>query len=219
MNTNTHPLQQYRLRQLLLGFLISLSVISCVTINIYFPAAAAEQAAEKIVDEVLNSGEPQIKPAPENNSGQPQTFYEYNKPPADNFMITLVDFFIPVAQAGGNQANISIDSAQIRSIRNNMARRQSKLKTFYQSGAVGFTNNGFIAQVSGASLSVKQKSTVNKLVKAENKDRMALYKEIANANGHPEWQADIQKTFSKTWINKISSGWMYQTSAGQWKKK
>ncbi len=32
---------------------------SCVTINIYFPAAAAEKAADKIIDEVW-----QLKPVP-----------------------------------------------------------------------------------------------------------------------------------------------------------
>lgn len=33
---------------------------ACVTINIYFPAAAAEQAADKIIDQVyqLKNGEP-----------------------------------------------------------------------------------------------------------------------------------------------------------------
>lgn len=32
--------------------LCSLSLTSCVTINIYFPAAAAEKAADKVIDEV-----------------------------------------------------------------------------------------------------------------------------------------------------------------------
>ena len=36
----------------LLGSSVLLMLASCVTINIYFPAAAAEKAAEKIVDEV-----------------------------------------------------------------------------------------------------------------------------------------------------------------------
>ena len=38
----------------------------CVTINIYFPAAAAEKAADKIIDEVwqLKNADPALKPAP-----------------------------------------------------------------------------------------------------------------------------------------------------------
>jgi hypothetical protein len=42
---------------------------ACVTINIYFPAAAAEKAADKIIDEVWQipsqpSAQPAAEPAP-----------------------------------------------------------------------------------------------------------------------------------------------------------
>ncbi|MGH8719981.1 MAG: hypothetical protein ACREV0_13750 [Burkholderiales bacterium] len=43
---------------------LSLSVASCVTINIYFPEAAAEKAADKIIDEVWQI-KPEQGPAPE----------------------------------------------------------------------------------------------------------------------------------------------------------
>lgn len=49
----------------IIGVLIVL-IPACVTINIYFPAAAAEKAADKIIDEVwqLKPGEePPAKPA------------------------------------------------------------------------------------------------------------------------------------------------------------
>lgn len=36
---------------------------ACVTINIYFPAAAAEKAADKIIDEVWQLKQEQQKPA------------------------------------------------------------------------------------------------------------------------------------------------------------
>lgn len=46
---------------------LTLAVSACVTINIYFPAAAAEKAADKIIDEVwqLKDGAtvPTSKPA------------------------------------------------------------------------------------------------------------------------------------------------------------
>jgi uncharacterized protein len=228
MNTKTFFLQHYQYRQLLLAFLISFTVISCVTINIYFPAAAAEKVAEKIVDEVLNADEPNVSPETEQQMNQSksvidsQVIGQYKVLTVENLtqwnpLFAMLDFFIPVANAG--EANISIETAKIRSLRNSMAKRQSKLRPFYQSGAIGFTNKGLVASVGRSGLSVKQRSTVNKLVKSENKDRMALYTEIANANGHPEWKKNIQKTFSNTWINKIKPGWMYQTPSGQWKKK
>lgn len=43
--------------------LLSVALGACVTINVYFPAAAAEKAADKIIDEVLQSRQAN-KPAP-----------------------------------------------------------------------------------------------------------------------------------------------------------
>ncbi len=54
---------------LLLAF-VSLS--ACVTINIYFPAAAAEQAADKIIEEVWQLKDAETKPAG-SNTGAPET--------------------------------------------------------------------------------------------------------------------------------------------------
>jgi hypothetical protein len=51
------------------AFMLALS--ACVTINIYFPAAAAEKAADKIIDEVWQlqkqgaSASPATPPAPQ----------------------------------------------------------------------------------------------------------------------------------------------------------
>ena len=40
---------------------MALALSACVTINIYFPEAAAEKAADKIIDDVwqLNGGKPE----------------------------------------------------------------------------------------------------------------------------------------------------------------
>ena len=39
----------------------ALALSGCITINIYFPAAAAEKAADRIIDDVLGKG---AEPAP-----------------------------------------------------------------------------------------------------------------------------------------------------------
>jgi hypothetical protein len=41
-----------RITGITLALLSALALPACVTINIYFPAAAAEKAADKIIDEV-----------------------------------------------------------------------------------------------------------------------------------------------------------------------
>ena len=43
---------------------IALALPGCVTINIYFPAAAAEKAADKIIDEVWQIKKPEQPAAP-----------------------------------------------------------------------------------------------------------------------------------------------------------
>lgn len=215
MQLITYSAQTFKIRQFLLTLFICLTAISCVTINIYFPAAAAEKAAEKIVDEVLQTNQPETIQKTDKNDQSTIMYRELS--PGQTILLSISDFFFPVAQA--EEANISINSPSIRAIRNNMEKRQTKLRPFYQSGNVGFTNNGLIASVTNNGLSVKQKSVVKKLIKAENNDRLALYSEIAKANGHPEWKKDIQATFSKTWIKKIASGWKYQTPNGQWTTK
>jgi len=65
-------------------------------------------------------------------------------------------------------------------------------------------------------LAARQK--VNALVAAENQDREALYAEIANVNGHPEWQAEIRSTFAQRWIQRAQSGWWVMTNNG-WTQK
>ncbi|MCB6184797.1 hypothetical protein LIN78_14715 [Leeia sp. TBRC 13508] len=59
-------LQSNVLKPMLVGGLLAMSLAGCVTINIYFPAAAAEKAADKIIDEVL-----QVKPIAKTNIEKP----------------------------------------------------------------------------------------------------------------------------------------------------
>ena len=54
---------QSKLAALFIALGCTLTLVSCVTINIYFPAAAAEKAADRIIDEVwqLKKGEDAVK--------------------------------------------------------------------------------------------------------------------------------------------------------------
>jgi hypothetical protein len=46
-----------------------------------------------------------------------------------------------------------------------------------------------------------------------------LYKEIAVANGKPEWEGEIRSTFSQRWIERAKPGWYVQNAQGAWVKK
>lgn len=54
---------------------LAVSVTACVTINIYFPAAAAEKAADRIIDEVwqLRDAAPDAPDAPAAADAQGET--------------------------------------------------------------------------------------------------------------------------------------------------
>ena len=52
--------------------MVGVALAACVTINIYFPAAAAEKAADKIIDEVWQmqkSGKPETNPETPHTTG------------------------------------------------------------------------------------------------------------------------------------------------------
>lgn len=121
----------------------------------------------------------------------------------------------PFAQAA---ADLEINTPAISTIRNSMQARHSQLAPHYASGAVGITRDGLVTLRDAAAVPLAQRQNVSSLVAAENADRNALYKEIANANGHPEWEAEVRTTFAQRWIQKAQSGWYVQETGG-WVKK
>ena len=131
------------------------------------------------------------------------------------FLVIFSIFTAPFAQAA---ADIEINSPAISSIKSSMQARHNQLAPFYGNGAIGLTKDGLIAVKDASVLPLKDRGGLNSLVSAENSDRNALYKEIAVANGHPEWEAEIRSTFAQRWIQKAQSGWWVQEGSG-WVKR
>jgi uncharacterized protein YdbL (DUF1318 family) len=185
------------------------TLTACVTINVYFPAAAAERAAEKFVGDVL--GEP-------NEEG---SLFNPLELPADFVLIAaagLVDFLIPDAQA--QQAEIEINTPQINAIKARMAERQRQhLDSMFDAGAIGFSSDGLVTIRDRSAVPLSERRSLESVVADENRDRKAVYREIAVANGHPEWEKDIQNTFAKEWVGNARRGWFYQDSSGAWRQK
>ncbi len=182
-----------------------LILMSCVTINIYFPEAAAEKAADRIIEDVWGED------AANTPATEPQSRTNQDLPVA----MQLLNWLVPTAQA---QADININSPAINALQNKMKARHDQLQPFYQSGAIGLTQDGLIALRDAKAVALKDRNVINSLIAEENQDRKALYAEIARANGHPEWQADIQETFARRWISNAANGWWYQQN-GSWQQK
>lgn len=190
----------------LLSMAGAVSLCACVTINVYFPAAAAERAADRIIDEVWGEqGVP--KPAPAGKGGVSSAL--------QRGALAILDLFIPAASA---QANIEIDSPAINSLKASMAARHRDLAAYYASGAVGLTAQGLVALRDAKSVPLAERPRAAQLVAAENRDRNALYQAIAQANAHPEWEPDIRATFARRWIERAQPGWWYQSS-GSWTQR
>lgn len=117
------------------------------------------------------------------------------------------------------QANLEINTPAIAALQASMQQRHGQLAGFYASGAVGLTRDGNIALRDANAVPLPQRQQVNSLVAAENQDRAALYREIARANGKPEWENDIRSTFAQRWIQKAQPGWYYQNAGGVWTRK
>jgi uncharacterized protein YdbL (DUF1318 family) len=115
-------------------------------------------------------------------------------------------------------ADLEINTPAISAVKNSMQQRHGQLAGFYANGAIGLTQDGLIAVKDASIVALKDRQSLNSLVAAENRDRTTLYKEIAGANGHAEWEAEIRSTFAQKWIQKAQAGWWYQAASG-WVKK
>jgi uncharacterized protein len=134
-----------------------------------------------------------------------------------SFVLLMFLSLIPLA--GYTQANIEIDTPAIVSLKQRMQQRHNQLEAYYARGAVGLTRDGLVAMRDANAVPLAARQSVNALVAAENQDRNALYREIARANGHPEWEADIRSTFAQRWIQLARPGWWYQSVDGSWVRK
>jgi len=115
-------------------------------------------------------------------------------------------------------ADLDVATPAVSALKNSMQARHAQLAAHYASGAVGLTKDGLIALRDTTAVPLKDRQGINALVAAENNDRLALYKEIAAGNGHPEWRGEIQNTFAGRWIDKAQAGWYYE-SGSAWVKK
>ena len=133
----------------------------------------------------------------------------------------LVLFTLLAALSGGvsAQANLNIDTPALAALRKSLRDKHQQLLPLYNSGAIGLTRDGSIGLRDANLVPLAQRAQVNALIADGNQDRAALYREIARANGHPEWEGEIRSTFAQRWIERAQPGWYYQGASGEWVKK
>jgi uncharacterized protein YdbL (DUF1318 family) len=192
--------------------LTTMLIAACVTINVYFPAAAADKAADQVIKDITGA------------SATPPTGYFVPAQAAEpNFLVAALgatlDVLVPAAQAQGAEA-LNVSSPAITRITASMAQRFGELRKFFESGAIGLTKDGNVDVRDLNAVGLADRATAKRLVSEDNADRAQLYAEIAKANSHPEWESDIRKSFAKRWVaTGAQTGWYYQDESGAWKQK
>lgn len=187
---------------LLLAFLVN----SCVTVNIYFPAAAVERAADEIVKETWGG---RTESAPKE---PPRSLL-----PTEAGRIAVISF---TDEAFAQEADINVSNPAIRALKDSIKNRSGSIKPFMDRGNVGITKDGLLTVRTTDGLTLKERAEVQQLVDAENRDRESLYVEIAKANNFPQSSvAKIKSIFARSWVEQAQPGWWIQDEQGNWKKK
>jgi uncharacterized protein YdbL (DUF1318 family) len=189
---------------------ISLSflfLVSCLTINIYFPEAEIRKDAEEIVREIRKSEE-EKKEDKKNVSGVGE---------AQKILSDRENSFSLVPAA---YAQEEVTNPKIRALKQSLSERFPKLRPFFDKGNVGETNDGFIKIRDESGLNLKEKALLRNLVKDENNDRRNFYAEYAKAKEIDPSQVNrVRKIFAERWINEAKAGWWIQKEDGEWIKK
>ncbi len=170
----------------------AVAIISCITVNIYFPEGEIRKTAEEIVNDV-RGGE--------------------KKEDIKDGSFSL----FPKLYA---QQETEVTTPKIRALKESMKARLAQLVPHFEEGRIGEANTGFLQVLNEEGLGLKDRAVFRKLVKDENQDRTDLYAEVAKATDVDSSQIErIQKIFAEYWISSARAGWMVQQADGSWVKK
>ena len=187
---------------LLMAFLVN----SCVTVNIYFPAAAVERAADEIVKETWGG---RTEPA---TKEPPRSLF-----PSAAWKTVSAGW---VSAAFAQEADINISNPALRALKDSIKNRSGSIKPFMDRGNVGLTRDGLLTVRTTDGLNLKERAEVQQLLDAENRDRESLYLEIAKANNFPaESVPKIKSIFAKSWAEQAQPGWWIQDAQGNWRRR
>jgi len=198
--------------------LAAVALTACVTINVYFPAAEAKEAAREFVEKVIGD-DAQPAPKPQDKPGGQSAYLSS----PERSLASRIDWLslvgIGTAHAQG-QPDITIKTPAIQAIQSRMGQRfESQLKAHFESGALGIANDGTIDVRDAAKVPLPQRVGVNQAVAEQNRDARAVYREIAVANDHPEWEQQIRAVFARQWVDSARPGWWVQDAGGGWRQK
>ncbi len=154
------------------GMVLMMAVFACVTVNVYFPEAAVQQAADKFVDRVKKKA-----------GASDET-------KKDESRLWLP--FIGVAYA--EEKPVRTDSPKIKALERKIIENYGKLLPHIQSGNIFESEKGYLEN--RGQLDARTLSLLNK----HNSDRKEVYMEILKYNNLPQGDLDrIERIFGRSW--------------------
>jgi uncharacterized protein len=173
-------------------------LMACVTVNVYFPAKEVERRAGDIVDDIRRD-QPAAPAAPQS---------------------LLTPFPGGWSFTGTAWAQKEPESPAVSALKKQIRERFPRLAPLYQKGSVGENNQGWLEIREVSTLSPAEKNEVKPLVDSENRDRRALYLEVAKSmNIAPDQLIKVQRIFAEKWQQSASPGWWVQKENGAWVQK
>ena len=208
-----------RTRLAILPFLACapLTILACVTINVYFPEAAIKDLSKVIEEQVQKQAAGIGTSTPEPKPPEPKD------PKQDGGRSSLLDSLLGVTpvSAAGNVPEAEATSPAIRKIIDSRAARIGALGPYKASGVIGENNQALLEVRDLDSLSdLRARAEVQRLVKAENTDREELFREIAAAkNVELSQLPKIRATYASTLRDNARPGEWIQLPDGSWSKR
>ncbi len=132
-------------------------------------------------------------------------------------LLAALGLFVSVP-AAAQQVSLEVNTPAVTAIRASLKQRHEEMRPHMESGAIGLAKDGRWAMRDATLVPLAARQKVNGLLTAENADWDALAREIANANGHPEWEAEVRNTFAQRRLGKARPGWWVQGASG-WEKR
>lgn len=197
------------------------ALLACVTINVYFPEAAVKDLSEKIEDAVAREAEAAGEPAATDSTTSEGEQTAWLRPWTSRLVAAAL--YVTAPRAWAQEEDVAapeISNPAIRKIIASRGKRVAELAKFKASGVIGENNKALLEIRNLSALPLRERASLQKLAKAENEDRLQMFKEIAAATGADLGQVpQIQTTYAATLRAKAKAGEWIQMADGTWKKK
>lgn len=172
-------------------------VVACVTINVYFPEEEIKDFSQQIEEEVRRQAEERDETE---EGDEPETSRAVERRGARP--LVMIALLVPSALQGG-QSDVptpEVTNPAIRRIIDSRAERLPAINRLKSAGVIGENNRALLEIRDLQRLDdLRRRAEAQRLVKEENEDREALFKEVARAKGVDFSQLPlIRETYAET---------------------